>query len=128
MPSNIGCVGETVRAGNVVRCDMARRDWSPPRRPGGCTLDWGQGLTLKRTGRARFAGDTALNRGRVVAYGTRITIGGIVCTSRRTGLTCVNVHWPRLHPEPPGLPALLTGTALGPAAGRPARSAMLPTR
>lgn len=92
--SNIGCVGETVRAGNVVRCDIARRDWSPPRRPAGCRLDWGQGLALERTGRARFvcAGDTALNRGRAIAYGARITIGGIVCTSRRTGLTCVNVQ------------------------------------
>lgn len=92
--SNIGCVGETARADNLVRCDIAKRDWSPPRRPAGCTLDWGQGLTLERTGRARFvcAGDTALNRGRVVAYGTRITIGGIVCTSRRSGLTCVNVQ------------------------------------
>ena len=92
--SNIGCYGETARAGNLVRCDIATRNWSPPRRPAGCTLDWAQGLTLERTGRARFvcAGDTALNRDRVLAYGTRIRIGGIVCTSRRTGLTCVNVQ------------------------------------
>lgn len=92
--SNIGCIGETVRADNVVRCDIATRNWSPPRRPPRCILDWGQGLTLGRTGRARFvcAGDTALNRGRVLAYGTRIAIGGIVCTSRRNGLTCVNLQ------------------------------------
>jgi hypothetical protein len=92
--SNIGCVGETARAGNIVRCDIATRGWSPPRRPAGCTLDWGQGLFVERTGRARFvcAGDTALNRGRVLAYGTRIAVGGIVCTSRRSGLTCVNLQ------------------------------------
>jgi hypothetical protein len=90
--SNIGCVGETFRADNVVRCDIATRNWSPPRRPKGCTLDWGQGLVVERTGRARFvcAGDTALNRGRVLAYGTRVAVGAIVCTSRRTGLRCVN--------------------------------------
>lgn len=92
--SNIGCVGETARADNVVRCDIATRSWSPPRRPKGCTLDWGQGLVVERTGRARFvcAGDTALNRGRFLAYGTRIAVGAIVCTSRRTGLRCVNVQ------------------------------------
>ncbi len=92
--SNIGCIGETVRADNVVRCDIATRNWSPPRRPARCTLDWGQGLSLGRTGRARFvcAGDTALNRGRILVYGTRIRVGGIVCTSRRTGLTCVNLQ------------------------------------
>jgi hypothetical protein len=92
--SNIGCVGDTARAANVVRCDIAVRSWSPPRRPKGCTLDWGQGLLVERRGRARFvcAGDTALNRGRVLAYGARIAVGGIVCTSRRSGLTCVNVQ------------------------------------
>jgi hypothetical protein len=92
--SNIGCVGETTRADNVVRCDIATRNWSPPRRPAACTLDWGQGLLVERTGRARFvcAGDTALNRGRVVAYGRRVAVGAIVCTSRRSGLTCVNLQ------------------------------------
>lgn len=92
--SNIGCVGDTARANNVVRCDIASRNWAPPRRPAGCTLDWGQGLRVERTGRARFvcAGDTALNRGRVLAYGTRMAVGAIVCTSRRSGLTCVNLR------------------------------------
>ncbi len=90
---NIGCQGETARAGNTVRCDIARRSWSPPRRPAGCVLDWGQGLVLERRGRARFvcAGDTALNRGRILAYGTSRRVGGITCRSRTTGLTCANL-------------------------------------
>ncbi len=90
---NIGCQGETARAHNTVRCDIARRSWRPPRKPARCVLDWGQGLVLERRGRARFvcAGDTALNRGRILAYGARRRIGGITCRSRTTGLTCVNV-------------------------------------
>lgn len=89
---NIGCIGETAAAGNTVRCDIRVRNWSPPPRPRGCTLDWGQGLTLDARGRARFvcAGDTALNNGRRLAYGTSIRIGTIVCRSRVTGLTCTN--------------------------------------
>lgn len=89
---NIGCIGETTRAGDTVRCDIRVRNWSPPPRPRGCALDWGQGLTLDRIGRARYvcAGDTALNPGRRLAYGTGIRIGRITCRSRRTGLTCVN--------------------------------------
>ncbi len=68
---NIGCIGETARVGNTVRCDIRDRNWAPPPRPASCGLDWGQGLTLDRVGRARFvcAGDTALNTGRVLAYG-----------------------------------------------------------
>lgn len=68
---NIGCIGEATRAHNTVRCDIRSRSWSPPPRPASCGLDWGQGLTLDRVGRARFvcAGDTALNTGRVLAYG-----------------------------------------------------------
>lgn len=89
---NIGCIGETATSANTVRCDIRTRTWSPPPRPRGCRLDWGQGLSLDASGRARFvcAGDTALNNGRRLAYGTAIRIGGIVCRSRVTGLTCRN--------------------------------------
>jgi hypothetical protein len=90
--ANIGCVGETARAANFVRCDIASRSWSPPRRPASCRLDWGQGLALDRRGRSSWvcAGDTALNRGRILAYGARRVIGGITCVSRTSGLTCTN--------------------------------------
>lgn len=89
---NIGCIGETTRADNSVRCDIRTRNWSPPPRPRSCDLDWGQGLNLTRTGRARYvcAGDTALNTGPRLAYGTSRRIGAIVCVSRTSGLTCTN--------------------------------------
>lgn len=89
---NIGCIGESARAGNSVRCDIRNRSWSPPPRPRSCDVDWGQGLSLNRIGRARFvcAGDTALNTGRKLAYGASRRIGAIVCVSRTSGLTCTN--------------------------------------
>ena len=89
---NIGCIGETVRADNNIRCDIRSRSWSPPPRPKSCRLDWGQGLSLNRLGRARYvcAGDTALNTGPKLAYGATRRIGSIVCVSRASGLTCTN--------------------------------------
>lgn len=89
---NISCIGETVGRDNSVRCDIRVRDWSPPPRPRGCTLDWGAGLSLGRTGRATYvcAGDTAFNRGPKLAYGASRRLGAIICTSRRSGLRCVN--------------------------------------
>ncbi len=89
---NIGCIGETVRADNNIRCDIRNRSWSPPPRPTSCQLDWGQGLSLNRAGRARYvcAGDTALNTGPKLAYGATRRIGAIVCISRTSGLTCTN--------------------------------------
>lgn len=89
---NIGCIGETARADNSIRCDISRRSWSPPPKPRSCELDWGNGLSLDRRGRARFvcAGDTALNTGPKLAYGKQRAIGAIVCLSRTSGLTCTN--------------------------------------
>lgn len=89
---NIGCIGETTLRADTVRCDIRARRWSPPPRPRGCTLDWGLGMSLDRRGRARWvcAGDTALGRWRVLAYGATIRIGRIACRSRTTALTCAN--------------------------------------
>ena len=89
---NIGCIGETAKADNSVRCDIRTRSWSPPPRPKSCPFDWGQGLSLNRLGRARYvcAGDTALNTGPKLAYGATRRIGSIVCVSRTSGLTCTN--------------------------------------
>lgn len=88
---NIGCQLDA----SAARCDIRARDWSPPRKPAGCELDYGQGLTISRTGsRGRFvcAGDTALGAGTTLAYGRTIRRGGISCTSRRSGVTCTNAR------------------------------------
>jgi hypothetical protein len=84
---NIGCV----MTSGGVRCDIAHRSWKPPRRPRSCPLDYGQGITVGRTGHAGFvcAGDTALDpTGPVLAYGRSLTLSGFTCQSTTAGMTC----------------------------------------
>jgi Family of unknown function (DUF6636) len=90
---NIGCqVG-----GGTARCDIAQREWSPPPRPASCPpeTDYGQGLEVRAgdgPGGVVCAGDTALDpRAPTLAYGTASSVGSLVCTSRETGITCVDV-------------------------------------
>jgi len=84
---NIGCFIDTSLG---VRCDIAERNWSPPAKPASCDLDYGQGVSVFRSRRARFvcAGDTALNQARVLRYGQRITRGAYTCTSRTDSMRC----------------------------------------
>ena len=57
---NIGCL----LTDDLLRCDIAARDWSPPPRPADCPdfTDFGQGISLHPYGPARFvcAGDTTM--------------------------------------------------------------------
>jgi uncharacterized protein DUF6636 len=87
---NIGCFID--RSG--VRCDIAKRSWSPPPKPSSCNLDYGQGVSVGRRGRARYvcAGDTALGSGPRLAYGRSIRRGRFRCTSRRSGMRCANLR------------------------------------
>jgi hypothetical protein len=88
---NIGCILDD----SFARCDIRKRDWSPPRKPSSCGEDYGQGLSIARNGsRGRFvcAGDTALGSGKVLAYGRSIRRGKITCTSRESGVTCKNAR------------------------------------
>jgi hypothetical protein len=88
---NIGCI--LFEGG--ARCDIRKRDWSPPPRPASCSdqVDYGQGVEVSRAGEALFvcAGDTALDpSASSLAYGTASQIGGSECISRKNGMTCVN--------------------------------------
>jgi hypothetical protein len=91
---NIGCSLDSLHGKWAVRCDIAERTWTPPPKPKSCDLDFGQGVGMGSHGRAGFvcAGDTDLHIGKVLAYGHSITRGVIRCTSRVTGMTCVNTH------------------------------------
>ena len=87
----IGCV----LLDGVARCDISKRNWSPPPRPASCpdVVDFGQGLEVGRSGPGRFvcAGDTALDpTGTPLAYGTASRFGGFTCVSRSTGMTCTD--------------------------------------
>jgi hypothetical protein len=88
---NIGCA---LYEGGA-RCDIRKRDWSPPPRPAQCPtqVDYGQGIEVAHHGEAGFvcAGDTALDpSASSLAYGTASQVGGAECISRKNGVTCVN--------------------------------------
>lgn len=90
---NIGCY----LLDGTARCDINHRDWSPPPHPAWCSqeVDFGQGLTVGMSGRARFvcAGDTALDpSGRPLPYGATDKVGVFVCGSATTGITCTNLR------------------------------------
>jgi hypothetical protein len=88
---NIGCV--MLEGG--ARCDIRKRDWSPPPRPARCPkqVGYGQGVEVSQQGEATFvcAGDTALDpSASSLSYGTASEVGGSECISRENGVTCVN--------------------------------------
>lgn len=85
---NIACAVETFG----VRCDIQKRDWSPPPKPRSCRFDWGSGLNLGNRGRARIncTSDTLLGQGRILNYGSSMTAGRFTCRSRTSGVRCVN--------------------------------------
>lgn len=87
---NIGCILDD----DMVRCDIAARDWTPPPRPADCPdfTDFGQGITLNPTGPAAFvcAGDTTLHSGPALPYGEFQAGGGMSCTSEQAGMRCSN--------------------------------------
>lgn len=86
---NIGCYLDT----ESIRCDIARRSWTPPPTPADCELDWAQGISIGATGRAAFvcAGDTTLGAGPALAYGNAIRVGNMVCASLTNGVRCSNL-------------------------------------
>jgi hypothetical protein len=90
---NIAC-GWFSGLGGSLRCEIRSLLRPTPPRPASCDVDWGYGLAMGRTGRARVlcAGDTVRRTGsvRILAYGTTWRRGGFRCTSERTGLTCRN--------------------------------------
>lgn len=88
---NIGCFIDKT----TVRCDIAERDWEPPKPPAGCELDYGQGITLNAGGAAELvcAGDTVLGSGgQELAYGQSISAGLLRCESSERGMTCRDIE------------------------------------
>ena len=87
---NIGCM----LSDDLLRCDIAARDWSPPPRPADCPdfTDYGQGILVHPYGPATFvcAGDTALGGGPALPYGQFQAGGGMSCNSEPSGMRCSN--------------------------------------
>jgi hypothetical protein len=81
--------------GGSARCDIVHRSWSLPRRPSSCPpiVDFGQGLMVERSGKARFvcAGDTARDPSSPrLPYGSASEVEDFVCVSRPAGITCTD--------------------------------------
>ena len=76
-----------------ARCDIGRKQWSPPPKPDDCQLAWGNGVAVERRGEATFtcAGDTLLGAGTLLPYGQSLQAGDVVCDSTTTALRCSNV-------------------------------------
>jgi hypothetical protein len=88
---NIGCYISKSGA----RCDIAKRDWTPPPKPSTCDVDYGQGLEVDRHGKGYLvcAGDTALNpHANKLGYGHAIRVGRFKCVSHMSGMTCKNIR------------------------------------
>ncbi|MBD2302491.1 hypothetical protein H6G77_20380 [Aulosira sp. FACHB-615] len=86
---NIHC---TILQANI-RCDILKITAKIPPKPRSCEFDWGHAFILDAQGRGYRGcyGDTTVNpQNPVLQYGKTLRHEGIVCTSRRTGLTCVN--------------------------------------
>jgi hypothetical protein len=76
-----------------TRCDITERNWSPPPKPRSCPGDWGNGMVVNLRGKGRFTCvNDAVPAGRVLAYGDSIRRGRFRCTSRRSGVRCVNAR------------------------------------
>lgn len=80
-------------ADQSIRCDVLEITAKIPRQPSSCELDWGHVFNLNSRGRGYRGcyGDTVADpKNPVLQYGKTLRYQGFVCTSRRTGLTCIN--------------------------------------
>ena len=90
---NIHCVMYNEQPAGV-RCDMVDLVQSYTTPPPGCDLDYGTSFYIDlqtAKGVLYCHGDTIiLPTMPVLAYGNRMSVGGITCASERTGMTCTN--------------------------------------
>lgn len=85
---NIGCI----MSQESVRCDIRDHSWQSPPKPKSCDVDYGGGVAVDKSGKAQFvcAGDTTLDAGPALPYGSAITKGRFRCLSEESGMRCVN--------------------------------------
>ena len=84
---NIACILDE----QTARCDIGMMQWSPPAKPADCDLDWGEALGVG-SGMGMFLchGDTVFGATDTLDYDKALRAESLVCTSRRTGMTCEN--------------------------------------
>jgi hypothetical protein len=87
---NIRCVIDRT---SIARCDITQRNWSPPPKPRSCPGDWANGMQVGFRGRGRFTcASDAVPGGRTLGYGESVRRGRFRCSSRRSGMRCVNTR------------------------------------
>jgi hypothetical protein len=78
-----------------VRCDTRNSTAKMPPRPKDCDGDYGAVASLSLHGKGKVWGcntDTVFSsEASILQYGSKLSYHGIICTSRRTGLTCINL-------------------------------------
>ncbi|SHJ21361.1 DUF6636 domain-containing protein [Wenxinia saemankumensis] len=89
---NIHCMIGAANGGSAT-CDIFRFTPSFPSRPAWCDGDWGGSFSVS-AGSAGSPGcytDSRYNpTAQILAYGQSISVGAVTCTSRESGMTCVN--------------------------------------
>jgi hypothetical protein len=87
---NIGCIADDT----LVRCDIKKHSWKVKKDPK-CQLDYGNGLSVSADGKGEVvcAGDTTLNSGPVLGYGSVNMVGSFECQTDEAGdsMHCENV-------------------------------------
>lgn len=92
---NISCmIGSGDFAG--ARCDIRDYTQTITGFSGGCELDWGDSFSIApgdSSGNLVCHGDTVADENAMVLdYGQEISLGGITCSSARTGMSCTNAR------------------------------------
>jgi hypothetical protein len=91
---NIHCGLYVSAESTGVRCDvyeMTARSYNQA--PAGCEFDWGNSFAVDVTGKGYLAcvsDAVADETGLELGYGQEVSLGGITCTSAKTGMTCKN--------------------------------------
>jgi hypothetical protein len=86
---NIAC---SMTAGEV-RCDVAAQTWKLPPKPSSCTKDFGNGTVLDGTGAGQLSCESDTIAGsslKTLDYGSAVWSGGVLCSSKETGVRCEN--------------------------------------
>ena len=77
-----------------IRCDTGDNTAKMPPRPKDCDGDYEAVAVLSPHGKGKVwdcVTDSARGQGSILQYGSKLSLYGITCTSRRTGLTCINL-------------------------------------
>jgi len=86
---NIACAIDR----KYARCDVEKKSFTSPPKPGDCQLDWGSAVAVEGSVAGAFIchGDTVMNPGApVLQYGESSVIGSIQCDSSSAGIECRN--------------------------------------